>query len=63
MREVILHGVTHRTKEEKRGYLPGVKQRMGMYYDILKYEGDHLKRRINGKLNNSTKDNNGESGE
>ena len=63
VREVILHGVTHRTKEEKRGYLPGVKQRMGMYYDILKYEGDRLKRRINGKLNNSTKDNNGESGE
>lgn len=63
VREVILHGVTHRTKEEKRGYLPGVMQRMGMYYDILKYEGDRLKRRINGKFASSTNDSNGEDGE
>jgi glycosyltransferase involved in cell wall biosynthesis len=60
VREVILHGVTHRTKEEKRGYLPGVRQRMEMYFDILKYEGDRLKRRINGKLSDSERDRNGE---
>jgi len=46
VREVILKGVSHRTKEEKRGYMEGVKQRVGMYSDILKFEGDRLKRKL-----------------
>jgi glycosyltransferase involved in cell wall biosynthesis len=49
VRDVILKGVTHRTKEEKRGYIEGVKQRMGMYSDILKFEGNKLKRKMNKK--------------
>ena len=46
VKEVILQGVTHLTKEEKRGYWSGVKQRWKMYGDILRYEADRLKRRI-----------------
>jgi hypothetical protein len=48
VKEVILHGVSHRTKEEKRGYLEGVKQRLGMYSDILRFEKGRLKRRLEG---------------
>lgn len=36
--QVTLRGVTHRTKEEKRGFLPGVKQRAKMYFEILRFE-------------------------
>jgi polyisoprenyl-phosphate glycosyltransferase len=45
VKEVILRGVTHRTKEEKRGYWPGVKQRLKMYYEILRFEFGRLKRK------------------
>jgi polyisoprenyl-phosphate glycosyltransferase len=38
VKEVILQGVTHRTKEEKRGYWAGVGQRAKMYFEILKFE-------------------------
>jgi len=51
--KVILHGVSHVTKEEKRGYLEGVKQRMGMYADILRFEGNRIKRKI-GILNGNS---------
>jgi len=53
--EVIMKRVTHRTKEEKRGYIPGVRQRVTMYYEILKYEGERLRRRINGRITESRK--------
>ena len=46
VKEVILHGVTHRTKEEKRGYWPGVTQRIVMYYEILRFETRRLIRRL-----------------
>ena len=51
VKEVILHGVTHRTKEEKRGFFEGVRQRIGMYWDIVKFETGKLKKRINEKNN------------
>lgn len=51
VREVILPGVSHRTKEEKRGYLEGVKQRLGMYSDILRFEKGRLRRRFEGNSN------------
>jgi len=43
--DVILKGMSHRTKEEKRGWFEGVKQRMGMYIDILKFEAGKLKKK------------------
>lgn len=51
--KVILKGVTHRTKEEKRGYLEGVRQRIGMYSDILKYESGRMKRWMNSRKNDA----------
>ncbi len=48
VKKVILRGVTHRTKEEKRGYWKGVKQRAGMYADIIRFETGRLKRRFSG---------------
>ena len=45
VKDVILKGVSHRTKEEKRGYWPGVKQRLKMFYEILKFEAGKLKRK------------------
>jgi glycosyltransferase involved in cell wall biosynthesis len=47
--EVILHGVTHRTKEEKRGFFKGVGQRLKMYVDILHFEAGRLARRLAGR--------------
>jgi len=46
VKKVILEGVTHLMKEEKRGYWEGFKQRMGMYLDILRYECCALWRKI-----------------
>ncbi|HDS29968.1 MAG TPA: glycosyltransferase [Firmicutes bacterium] len=43
--KVVLHGVSHVTKEEKRGYLNGVKQRMEMYRDIMKFEANKMKKK------------------
>ena len=43
--DVVWKGVSHRTKEEKRGYWEGVRQRVGMYWDILKFEAGKLKRK------------------
>jgi glycosyltransferase involved in cell wall biosynthesis len=45
VKEVIWKGVTHRTKEEKRGYWEGVRQRIKMYLDILKFESSRLKKK------------------
>ena len=47
--DVILKGVTHRTKEEKRGYFEGVKQRAKMYKDILEFEGGKFRKKVMGK--------------
>lgn len=41
---VIWRGVSHVTKEEKRGYLEGVRQRLGMYGDILRFEKGRFSR-------------------
>lgn len=35
--EVILHNVTHRTKEEKLGLVKGFAARMRMYWEIVRY--------------------------
>jgi hypothetical protein len=54
VKNVIWKGVTHRTKEEKRGYLEGVRQRWRMYSQILKFEGNRIKKRMkNGKTDQS----------
>lgn len=54
VKDVIWKGVTHRTKEEKRGYWEGVRQRWKMYSQILNFEGKRIKRRIrNGKSTHS----------
>ncbi len=53
--KVILQGVTPRTKEEKRGYWKGVKQRAEMYMDILRFEGGRIKRRLKGNNGNNSK--------
>jgi len=45
VKDVILKGVSHRTKEEKRGYWQGVKQRLKMFYEILKFEAGKIKRK------------------
>jgi polyisoprenyl-phosphate glycosyltransferase len=50
--EVILHGVSHRTKEEKRGYWEGVKQRTRMFAEILRFEGNRIRRKIAGNGSN-----------
>jgi len=51
--KVILKGVTHRTKEEKRGYWEGVRQRAAMYGDILRFECGRVKRRLRGYPKNT----------
>ena len=48
VKNVIWKGVTHRTKEEKRGYLEGVRQRWRMYGQILRFEGERIRRRLKG---------------
>ena len=54
VKEIIWKGVTHRTKEEKRGYIEGVRQRIGMFSEILKFEGKRIGRRLkNGKTTHS----------
>ncbi|MCX6644776.1 MAG: hypothetical protein NTY09_00210, partial [bacterium] len=56
VKDVIWKGVTHRTKEEKRGYLEGVRQRWRMYSQILKFEGNRIKKRMkNGKTDQPEK--------
>jgi len=45
---VVLRAVTHRTKEEKRGWIAGVMQRLCMFWDIARYEKNRLGRRIRG---------------
>lgn len=35
--EVVLHNVTHRTKEEKLGLVKGFAARMRMYWEIMRY--------------------------
>jgi polyisoprenyl-phosphate glycosyltransferase len=45
VKEVILHGVTHRTKEEKRGYWAGVQQRAKMYFEILRFEFGRIRKK------------------
>jgi len=52
VKKVKLHGVTHRTKEEKRGFMEGVKQRLGMFLDIINFERDRLKRRMKARTDN-----------
>lgn len=37
VREVVLHDLTHRLKEEKRGLIKGLAARMKMYWEIVKY--------------------------
>ena len=49
VKEVILHGVTHRTKEEKRGFIKGVGQRIKMFAEILRFEAGRLARRLAGR--------------
>jgi glycosyltransferase involved in cell wall biosynthesis len=49
VRTVVLRAVTHRTKEEKRGWIVGVLQRLGMFRDIARFETNRLGRRIRGK--------------
>ncbi len=56
VKEVILKGVSHRTKEEKRGYMKGVKQRVGMYSDILKFEGGRLIKKLSGNSDSKDQD-------
>jgi hypothetical protein len=49
VKTLILRGVTHRTKEEKRGYFEGVGQRLKMFADILRFEAGRLARRLLGR--------------
>lgn len=37
VQEVVLHDLTHRLKEEKRGLIKGFAARMKMYWEIVKY--------------------------
>jgi len=56
VKTVILRGVTHRTKEEKRGYWEGVRQRACMFADILRYETGRFRRRLKGNHTSSNQD-------
>jgi hypothetical protein len=35
-KKVELHGVSHIRKEEKRGFWPGLTDRMAMYWDVAR---------------------------
>jgi len=52
---IILHGVTHRMKEEKRGYWEGVRQRAAMFADILRFEAGRIRRKLNRKESSGSK--------
>jgi polyisoprenyl-phosphate glycosyltransferase len=51
VKDIILHGVTHLTKEEKRGLKEGVRQRIIMFRDIIKFETGKLVRKVAGEPN------------
>jgi polyisoprenyl-phosphate glycosyltransferase len=55
VKKVILHGVTHRMKEEKRGYWEGVRQRAQMFADILRFESGRIRRKIDSKISSNPK--------
>jgi polyisoprenyl-phosphate glycosyltransferase len=55
VKQVILHGVTHRMKEEKRGYWEGVRQRTQMFADILRFETRRIRRKIDSKISSNSK--------
>lgn len=49
VKKVKLRGASHLTKEQKRGFGEGVRQRISMFMDIIKFEQDRLKRRFRRK--------------
>lgn len=46
--EVLISGVTQVMKEEKRGYLRGIKDRAGMYMDIVRESANYRRRKKKG---------------